>query len=503
MSADMDFLYDELDLSVHSTENDYVSTWGDCLPVDIPGGVQYSTQHFTVGVKQHADEMNPTVQALAARDAKLAWKIDQLIYHIGIKGDVDNPILMWGGDSWIRSSVTDLSSLINLESLKNVNNLPTIGNILYYEGSYWYCKDLKYVSKDGTHGINFTDLKDVSGTPSANSIPRRNGSNTSYDFVNLSSSDISNSSTISGSLVTDALNNIDTELTDDTNEINGVINNTSSDLRTSILSLVSNYSTPRGYIDGLISSRVSQVSDAWAIHILEGICKDSGNSIAMSLPEFNKRVVASGGMSYQSWALGNSPGIGGVASSVTITDGQWLHLFVIGNKSTYVIDAGLDNSISATNLKTDTGWGTNFCYRRVGSIYIYLDTVYKIRYYDQIGDDFYYEAYSSNPAYSPSLVGTTWQAINLPIDFCPTDVSTIVFLNFLFDDGFMCASGSLSTIPSSTMNYRRIYPTSGVVLSSFEIITGISRNFYMYPLVALPGTMGLYGYGYRDFRGKQ
>jgi hypothetical protein len=503
MSADMDFLYDELDLPVHSTENDYISTWGDCLPVDLPGGIQYFTQHFTVDVKQHADEMNPTVQALAARDAKLAWKVDQILYQIGLAGDAATPFLMWDTDQWIPVTPNDVASTFNLDFLNDVIGPASIGNILNYTGAGWECMDLKYVSKDGTHGINLTDLKDVSGSPSAYSIPRRNGSNTSYDFVNLSSSDISNSSTITGSLVTDALNNIDTELTDDTDEINGVINNTISDLRTSILSLISNYSTPRGYIDGLISSRHGLGANAWAIHILGGVCKDFDNVLTIPLPEFYKKVIADGGASYQAWGLGNSSVIGGVASSISIANGQWLHLFVIGNKNTYVIDAGLDTSISATNLKTDTGWGTNFSYRRIGSIYVYLDSVYKIRYYDQIGDEFYYEAYSTNPLYSPSLSGNVWQSITLPIDFCPGDVSVDLFLNYFFDDGFMCAPGFLGVAPSDTMNYKIIYPTTGLLKSSFNIISGTTKNFYMYPLVVSPGSMGLYGYGYKDFRGKQ
>jgi len=67
-------IWDQMNIHPHSSLTDY-QEWGDC----VPESSNFGTKHFLPTTRLHFADENPSLQALAARDAALAFKIDQII----------------------------------------------------------------------------------------------------------------------------------------------------------------------------------------------------------------------------------------------------------------------------------------------------------------------------------------------------------------------------------------------------------------------------------------
>jgi hypothetical protein len=184
--ADMGFLYSELILPVHTTEADYIGNWGSCVELD--GTTKYVVALWDANTKQHYSQENPTFQNLSARDAKLAWKIDQLIDHVGSKPGDGSPrnILHWDGSKWVYILATTVTqSYINIEDLKNTPGAVNSGDVLQSDGSSWNNIQPNSMAKNPSHGIALTDLKDVNDAPNEGEFLMKHL--TGYTFEDLSS----------------------------------------------------------------------------------------------------------------------------------------------------------------------------------------------------------------------------------------------------------------------------------------------------------------------------
>jgi len=133
---------------------------------------------------------------------------------------------------------------------------------------------------------------------------------------------------------------------------------------------------PRNYIDGLVLSNNVTDSDH-DLDIAVGVCRDFGNSFNLELSSaFTKRIDAT-------WSAGT--GNGGRASTLSLSAGQWYHVYAIGDTSGN-LDFGFDNSATAANLLSDSGYTL---YRLLGSIQ--TDTSSNIRAFTQIGNYFLWD----------------------------------------------------------------------------------------------------------------
>lgn len=115
-------------------------------------------------------------------------------------------------------------------------------------------------------------------------------------------------------------------------------------------------SLPIDYLSGL---RCTSAADAdHDVTVATGSCRDAANLFDISLGSaITKRLDAA-------WAEGNN--FGGLPTGVTLAGPQWLYYFII-TKVDGTVDAGFDDSASATNLLADaTGY---IYYRHIASVF--------------------------------------------------------------------------------------------------------------------------------------
>lgn len=131
-----------------------------------------------------------------------------------------------------------------------------------------------------------------------------------------------------------------------------------------------------GAIFGLIMSNDTDTDHD--IAITTGICVDAVESDALSLSSILTKQID------VDWVAGDDAG--GFPSGLTLAGlgPATLHVFLIKNPTSGVVDAGFDTSLTATNLLSDaTGYTL---YRRIGSIRI--DASDNILGFSQLGDEF-------------------------------------------------------------------------------------------------------------------
>lgn len=135
------YLWNDMNISPHNTRQDYLDNWGDCQDVT-QGSVYFYTQHYTANTRQHYSDENPTFQALAAREAALAHKIDKVIEAVDddfLVKDLANDANLWlskssevsvlaetsAGDAWLAAKGTTDSylDLVNSGSTSNYRYL--------------------------------------------------------------------------------------------------------------------------------------------------------------------------------------------------------------------------------------------------------------------------------------------------------------------------------------------------------------------------------------------
>ena len=122
----------------------------------------------------------------------------------------------------------------------------------------------------------------------------------------------------------------------------GVVNTTSHD--------VTLYGIPRGYIDGLVTSRNSGTPTT-KLDIAAGECLDSTNAVRIRLSSaLTKRT---GG----AWAAGNDAN--GMGNALTIANSTWYYVFAVIVNGVH--DVYFDTSVSAANKPSGTSY-----YRLIG-----------------------------------------------------------------------------------------------------------------------------------------
>lgn len=148
-------------------EAQYVTYWGDCVPNHGVYGVDYYTKHYTQEVEMDYGSMNPTPQALAARDAVLAYWIDQLCaytdpesaptaFDLEVLGDDYHPILIWDPmegpiGRWVQGDPADVMDLVILQDISNVvlSNLGEGDMLIWDDTNFeWNNIDKWWVAKE-------------------------------------------------------------------------------------------------------------------------------------------------------------------------------------------------------------------------------------------------------------------------------------------------------------------------------------------------------------------
>lgn len=266
--------------------------------------------------------------------------------------------------------------------------------------------------------------------------------------------------------------------------------------QTGILALIEQNRYAQGYIHGF-SMSISQVSGSdWHLFVSAGSCRDVGDSQNIDIASaFEKVVVDYAGTDFDDWVSGT--GNGGVASGLVIAENLWLHVFVIADADAGTVDVGLDTSITAANLKTDTAWGDDFRYRRIGSIRMTGSSPYDIAFFGQHGDHF--STIQVATTVISGLTGQTWQLVTLNSLFCPPDVVCELELFVSSSHNVFLQHGIHGQSPAIGGGLLAVGADSLVTL---RVIADESRQVWVYPDHATPaGTLQCNGY--RDFRGKE
>lgn len=233
-----------------------------------------------------------------------------------------------------------------------------------------------------------------------------------------------------------------------------------------LANLASLYALARNHIAGLEMS-VNDV-DGYDLEIKPGAAIDSSNTLIMA-PEVQvtKRIDAA-------WAPGDDGGFPSAGESgLTLTDGTWYHVFLIGRSVDSAVDFGFDSNLNAgVLLNADNAGANNFDrYRRIGSIY-YVDATTQIRKFVQFGDRFCWQSGTVldvnglTPDEAPSV-----SSYSLSV---PASLSVVAHLSLqvLISNGSVDGSWNLNL-------YDGVLDTSnaGVRIYLDKFVTGASDSF--------------------------
>jgi len=130
----------------------------------------------------------------------------------------------------------------------------------------------------------------------------------------------------------------------------------------------------RGFNQNSYNSGLSwgvTVGTGFAVSANSGILSSVAyNPILLATSQMTKIIINSTGDGWQAWSSGS---LGGACPTSapgwpSIADDIWLHLFVLGSSGNQdVFEFGVDTSIVAVNLRTESGYDF---YRRIGSVRI-------------------------------------------------------------------------------------------------------------------------------------
>lgn len=204
------------------------------------------------------------------------------------------------------------------------------------------------------------------------------------------------------------------------------------------------------------------------------------------------------------WAAGNNAG--GRASSVSLAAG-WYHVFLIARSgvpvpyilesSAHTIDVGFDSSLTAANLKTDTGWGSEFFYRRIGSIYY---TGSSIISFQQNDDDFFFTDSTERLANCFEFGSITGPATDVKTVNTPTGVKALAYIRAV------CASDSNANdiyfTSSENSLFNALLTTGRRMSSHVQFLVGTNNQIEVSTNSGDTLAYQLTVEGYKDYRGK-
>lgn len=207
---------------------------------------------------------------------------------------------------------------------------------------------------------------------------------------------------------------------------------------------------------------------------------------------------------------GAIPSEGGRASAIALSTG-WYHVFIIGRSESNgypvcdTVDFGFDTSLTAANLKTDTGWGSRFMYRRIGSVYYNGSYIWKFK---QHGDLFYFE-----PPYLDNSIPDLTATKALVQAHVPTGVNVraLISTRLAVSGGtYVIANYLNGDMDQLILDVSPNNPCPAVggwdaIFTNFQVITDADGKFGM-KVAALSGNPiyvnEFITIGYEDFRGK-
>lgn len=161
--------------------------------------------------------------------------------------------------------------------------------------------------------------------------------------------------------------------------VNSNVNSAFSTL-TSNLNTVDDRTTSYGQIGGLYIANNATDSEH-DIDFSVGRCRDAADTIAIPLPSaLSKRIDGT-------WVAGS--GNGGLAANVSLSADTWYACHVIQDANG-TVDAGFDNSSTATNLLTGSSYTK---YRRVG--WVKTDSSSNILGFHRVDDEYFWDSVSA------------------------------------------------------------------------------------------------------------
>lgn len=226
---------------------------------------------------------------------------------------------------------------------------------------------------------------------------------------------------------------------------------------------------PRGMIDGMVSSWGTAVTPGDLIDFADGSCGDSTAARYIEPGAMGKKIGSS-------WVAGD--GNGGLSSSLTLTYGEWYHMFAFRTVAAGD-DFGFDTSPVAANLITDH-LATHF--RRVGSFQCQAAD-YLAERYIQVGDTFTWY----DPRYFEVNGGAPFdRTVSWTVDtYTPPDIRALGFFSAYGSDpsgGLQCHLFPMDCYDAASYppHGRAIFNSSGtwddIVGHSIPVLTDTSQQ---------------------------
>jgi len=171
-------------------------------------------------------------------------------------------------------------------------------------------------------------------------------------------------------------------------------------------------SMPTGYISKLLLSNNALDSDK-DLDVGVGNARSTNLSMDMIVASaIGKRIDAP-------WASGGTPAstTGGFPTGITLTNGTWYRVFLLGNPSTGVVNMGFDTSATASNLLTTAAVisAGMTAYRQIGWCDYGNQTGSKLSKFYQVGNEFTFSEPEETDTHASTGVTTAFlMNINAP-----------------------------------------------------------------------------------------
>jgi hypothetical protein len=273
------------------------------------------------------------------------------------------------------------------------------------------------------------------------------------------------------------------------------------DLTVSGTAYIPSIDSPKNYISGFqFSVNTAGNKD---LTITAGQCTDSTNAVTMRrASSLTKYIINAGRTAVVAWSVGVPAG--GVPAGVTI-GAKWIHVFIIMHANG-TVDAGVDTSLTATNLLAATSYTY---YRRIGSVYITgAAATYRIMEMVQFGDLFLLG--NGNDYVLKSYTGSQLtNGAEVVLDNVPQDVITLAKIKCSFDgpDFTYALVSELSMtdiVPTSTISNLKVQYNNVPEEKIIDIPTSISSGAKVRIKGSYSGgTLNMVVLGYTDLRGKE
>jgi len=264
----------------------------------------------------------------------------------------------------------------------------------------------------------------------------------------------------------------------------------------SLLQSAPDFNTPRGYIDGLISSN-SVVDVDHDIVFGPGVARDATNTKTITNSADTTKQLDS------TWAVGDAAG--GRSEGVALSTDTWYHLFALAKASNGAADFGFDTSTTAANLAIDTAVvAAGFDrFRRIGAVL--TDSSSNIFAYFQFGDEFAWEKVALDFDSVNQADVTTAHVVRSPLGIRAKWKGTVVFQTGQAQRFLIFGVGDTVdiTTPTNPLHDQNVLDFNNVMQNTIEIYTNLSSQIKKkHPTHDTITRWKGVGHGWLDPRGK-